>query len=147
MEESGAEVAFESLELGHEGAALGPEVARRRFQGREGHGDVEAVQPVPAVQCAFDRPANVAGQGGVEWGQHHGAAANTLRTQGDVELSEPAANRLVLDADFPGDVVGGAFADEVLLAEPVLVDGPGPPGVADRQPDRAGLFDDEERTN
>ncbi|MDN3029229.1 hypothetical protein [Streptomyces sp. S.PB5] len=106
VEEVGVEVAFESLELGHEGAAFGLEVARRRFQRRKGHRDVEAVQSVPAVQCAYDRSADVVGQGGVERIQHHGAAVNALRTQGDVELSEPAANRLVLDADLPGDAAG-----------------------------------------
>lgn len=106
VEEVGAEVVFESLELGHEGAALGLEVVSCCLQGREGHRDVEAVQSVPAVKCSFDRSADVAGQSGVERGQHHGAAVNALRTQGDIELLESAANRLVLDADLPGDVAG-----------------------------------------
>ncbi|MFD5653068.1 hypothetical protein [Streptomyces sp. NPDC127039] len=80
MEESGAEVVLESLELGHEGAAFGLEVARRRFQGREGHGDLEVVQSQPAVQRAFDGRADIMRDGWVELGGHDGPAVQALGT-------------------------------------------------------------------
>ncbi|MFE1788085.1 hypothetical protein ACFW7J_06755 [Streptomyces sp. NPDC059525] len=56
---------------------------------------------------------------------------------------ESASERLVLGADVLGDVVGGAFVGEVLLAEPVLVDGVGAPGAVDGQAGRTGLFEDD----
>ncbi|MFC9633864.1 hypothetical protein ACFTY8_32570 [Streptomyces mirabilis] len=66
---------------------------------------------------------------------------NALRTERDVELLEPAANRLVLDADFPGNVAGRAFAGEVLLAEPVFVDGGGAAGSVNGDVVSLGMFE------
>jgi hypothetical protein len=55
--ELGADVAFEPAELVDERGLVGAEEGGCCFDGGEGHGGLEALQPVPALQAAFDGPA------------------------------------------------------------------------------------------
>ncbi len=83
MVELAADVAFEPPELVDERGLVSAEVDGGGLDGREGHGDLEAAQPVPAVEAAFDGAADVTGDVFAEPGDHFGAAVHPGRAGGD----------------------------------------------------------------
>lgn len=139
-EEAFADVTFQSPELCDQGVGFGLQVAGGAVEGREAHGDLEAVEAEPTVEGAFDGGSDVAGEAGVDLG-HDGAAVHSWGPQGNLQVLEASADRLVFGAEFFGDVVGRALAGEVLLAQPGLVDGEGLAGPADGEAEGAGVGD------
>lgn len=64
---------------------MGAEVVGGLFDGGKAHGDLEAVESLPAVATAFDGAADVAGDAFVEGLDHILVAGDTCRPGGDAE--------------------------------------------------------------
>jgi len=74
MVELGADVAFEAPELVDERGLVGADMGGGGFDGGEGHGGLEAAQPVPALEAGFDGAADVGGDVAAKAGDHLGTA-------------------------------------------------------------------------
>src|SRR6266851_749257 len=113
------------------------------FDGGEGHGGLEAAQPVPALDAGFDGAADVGGDVAAEDGDHLGTAAHAGRPGGDVVAAGGGDHRHDVDAELGGDVCVGAQPGEVLLAQPGRVDRGGLPGIGEGDAVRAGAGGEE----
>src|SRR6266536_3143805 len=138
-----ADVVFEPFELVDEGGLVGAEVGGGGFDRGEGHGGLETLEAVPAVEAAFDGPADVAGNVVAQLGKHFGAAVHPGWAGGHVVAAGGGDDGHVLDAEFGGDVGVGTAAGEVLLAQPGRVDRGGIKRASHGDPVLAGALGEE----
>jgi hypothetical protein len=101
--ERGADVAFEPPELVDERGLVSAEVDGGGFDGGEGHGGLEAEQPVPALEAVFDGAADVARDVVAEPGDHFWSAVYAGWPGRDVVAAGGDHDHDV-EAEFAGDV-------------------------------------------
>jgi hypothetical protein len=145
--ERGADVDFQSLELPDEGGLVNTEVAGSSVDGGERHDRLEAVKSLPAMQSTLDRAADVAMQRGREPGDHLGVTGDSRRAGGDAVLGGAADDGHVGDSAFVGNVGEGPAFDEVLLAQPLLVQDDATLAGAEQIADLCGDFPDDVTAN
>jgi len=117
----GADVPFEPSELVDQRGLVCADAVGCSLDGGEGHRDLEAPQPVPSLEAAFDGAADILGHIRTQLGDHLGEAVHARRAGGDAVTLGGAVDGHDGDTEFCGDVCVWTLPVPVLLTEPVLV--------------------------